>query len=303
MNGIDWNLARAFHATAETGSLSAAARKLGLTQPTLSRQVAALEAGLGLMLFERLGKRLALTEAGVNLVEAARGMAEAAEAMLLTAASTSQAIAGRVSISATDAVAAYLLPDILARIGEAAPQITLVVVASNALSDLKRREADIAIRHVRPKEPDLIARLVGEMPAHFYAAESWLARNGTPQSLAELCAADMLGFEPAEDFAAHLNAAGIPVAADRFRVVAESGLVLWEMARRGLGVCMMLEDIACRMPGMRRLLPDLPGQKAPVWLVCHRELQTSRRVRLVFDILADELTTIISGRTRAKLGR
>lgn len=296
MNGIDWNLARAFHVTAECSSLSAAARKLGLTQPTLSRQVAALEAMLGVMLFERLGKRLALTSAGLGLLESARAMAAAADAMALTAAGTSQDIAGRVSISATDSVAAYLLPEMIARVREKAPQITLVVVASNALSDLKRREADIAIRHVRPKEPDLIARFVGEMSAHFYAADSWLARNGAPRSVTELGDADMLGFEPVEDFSKHLRAAGIDVAAEKFRIVSESSVVLWEMVRRGLGVCMMLEEIAARMPGVTRLLPDLPGTPVPVWLVCHGELLTSRRVRVVFDILAAELKHITSGR-------
>jgi DNA-binding transcriptional LysR family regulator len=296
MNKIDWNLARAFCVTAECGSLSAAARKLGLTQPTLSRQVASLEEVLGVLLFERLGKRLALTAAGLSLLEPARAMAAGADAMTIAAAGTSQDIAGCVSISATDAVSAYLLPDFIARIREKAPQITLVVVASNALSDLKRREADIAIRHVRPKDPDLIARLVGDMTAHFYAANIWLAKNGTPQTVADLSTVDMLGFWPMEEYAQHLDAAGVSVSAKSFCIVSESAVVLWEMVRSGLGVCMMLEEIASRMTGITRLLPDWPGVAVPVWLVCHRELRTSRRVRVVFDILAEELCRITSGK-------
>lgn len=289
MDQLDWNLARAFCTTAETGSLSAAARKLGLTQPTLSRQVAALEAALAVTLFERVGKRLALTESGLGLLEHARAMASAADAMALAAAGKSQDVTGRVTISATEAVAAYLLPDIVARIRRRAPLVTLAVVASDSISDLRRREADIAIRHVRPTDPDLIARLLGEMTAHFYAAQSWIEHNGRPSSVAELCAIDLLGFEPVEQFSKHLQASGVPAMPDTFRVVSTNAVVLWEMVRRGHGVCMMLEEIASTMPGLVRLLPELPGTPVPVWLVSHRELRTSRRVRLVFEHLAEEL--------------
>ena len=289
MNGIDWNLARAFCATADAGSLSAAARKIGLTQPTLSRQVAELETSLGVALFERIGKRLQLTDAGLALLEHARAMAAAAEAMALAAAGKSQEVAGRVTISASDAISAYLLPDIVARILDQAPQITLVIVASNAISDLRRREADIAIRHVRPTEPELIGRLVRETTAHFYAAQSWVARNGSPRTVTELAEADILGFEPAERFEEHLISAGIPITPDSFRIVSENSVVLWEMVRRGLGIGMMLREVAERTPDIVRLLPDLPGTPVPVWLVSHRELRTSRRVRLVFETLAEEL--------------
>lgn len=289
MDGIDWNLARAFCATADAGSLSAAARKIGLTQPTLSRQVAALEDALGVTLFERIGKKLVLTDAGIGLLQHAQAMAAAADAMALAAAGKVKEIAGRVTVSASDAISAYLLPDIVARIRQQAPQITLVVVASNSISDLRRREADIAIRHVRPTEPELIGQLVHQSTAHFYAAESWVLKNGAPSSAAELVKADLLGFEPAERFAEHLNNVGIPITPDGFRIVSENGVVIWELVRRGLGVGAMLREIAERTPGIIRLLPDLPGTPVPVWLVSHRELRTSQRVRLVFEILAGDL--------------
>jgi len=289
MKTIDWNLARAFCATADAGSLSAAARKIGLTQPTLSRQVAELETTLAVALFDRIGKRLILTDAGLALLEHARAMATAADAMALAAAGKSQEVAGRVTVSATDAISAYLLPDMVARIRRAAPKITLVVVASNSISDLRRREADIAIRHVRPTETELIGQMVRETSAHFYASKSWVARNGAPGAVAELVKADILGFEPAERFADQLTSAGIPITPDSFRIVSENSVVLWEMVRRGLGIGMMLREVAERTPGIVQLLPDLPGTPVPIWLVSHRELRTSRRVRLVFDTLAEEL--------------
>lgn len=292
MYQLDWNLTRAFCATADEGSLSAAARKLGLTQPTLSRQVAALESGLGVLLFERVGKRLILTGAGLGLLEHARAMSSAADAMALAAAGESQDVTGRVCISATDAFSAYLLPAIVQRIRVQAPQITIAVLATDSISDLRRREADIAIRHVRPTEPELIGRLIGELTADFYAAESWIAANGLPRSAADLCGVDILGFEPIERFLEHLGDSGVPVTADQCRIVSANAVVLWEMLRRGLGVGLMLREVADHMQGVVRLLPDRPGTPVPVWLVTHRELYTSARVRLVFDTIAAELRRI-----------
>jgi len=289
MMELDWNAARAFCATADAGSLSAAARKLGLTQPTMSRQVAALEAGLGVTLFERVGKRLVLTETGRGLLEYARSMAAAADAMALAAEGRSQDVTGRVVISATDAFSAYLLPEIIEHIRASAPQITIVVTATDSLSDLRRREADIAIRHVRPTEPELIGRLVAEMTAHFYAADDWVARHGLPRTVADIGKIDLLGFEPVEQFVEHLGRAGIAITADQCRIVSANAVTLWEMTRRGLGVGLMLRECAERMPGLLRL-PGVPGIPVPVWLVTHRELHTSRRVRVVFDVIAEQLS-------------
>ena len=141
MDQMDWNQLRAFLETAETGSLSAAARKLGLTQPTLSRQVAAIERDLGVTLFERVGKAMALTTTGMDLLEHARAMGAAAEALGLAANGRSQAVGGVVSVSATDAVAALLLPPLVRQLHEQEPGIAIEVISSNALSDLLRREA------------------------------------------------------------------------------------------------------------------------------------------------------------------
>lgn len=290
MSGIDWNLARAFCFTAEAGSLSAAARKLGLTQPTLSRQVAALETALGVTLFERVGKKLVLTNAGLGLLDHARTMAAAGDEMVLAAAGRAQEIGGRVSISATDAVSAYLLPGILERVRLRAPHVTVVVVASNALSDLRRREADIAIRHVRPTEPELIGQRVNEMTAHFYASNTWIAANGEPRSLSELAEVLALGFEPVEQYVEQLRAIGVEISAARFRIVSDNAVVLWELVRQGAGVGMMLREVAERTPELVRLMPELPGIPVPVWLVTHREMRTSLRVRMVYDVLAEELS-------------
>ncbi len=289
MKPIDWNLARAFCATADSGSLSAAARKLGLTQPTLSRQVAELEAELGVALFERVGKKLVLTATGRGLLEHARVMAAAAEDLVLSAAGQTKEVAGPVCLSATEAFAAYILPDVIERIREQAPQVTISIIATDSISDLRRREADIAIRHLRPTEPELIARKVGEMHADFYASSRWVARHGRPAAASDLTSADVLAFEPRDRFLEQLQKAGISLSPDQCRVTSENAVVLWELVRRGLGVGIMLREFATQATDLVRLLPDWPGIPVPVWLVTHGELRTSARVRLVFDILADAL--------------
>ncbi len=299
MSAIDWNLARAFCATADAGSMSAAARRLGLTQPTLSRQVAALEAGLGVTLFERIGKRLVLTTVGLGLLDHARAMSAAADSFALAAAGQSQDLTGGVSISATDAVSVHILPNVVARLRHQAPCLAITVVATDALSDLRRREADIAIRHLRPTEPELIGRLIGDMKAHLYAAESWTACHGAPQSAADLVDADFLAFDPVDRFRTHLGDWGVPITTGQCRIISDNAVVLWEMLRRGLGVGMMLEEVASRMPDLVRLLPDRPAVPVPVWLVTHRELHTSSRIRLVFDIVAEELRRIVTGAAKS----
>lgn len=296
MSEIDWNRARAFLATADAGSLSAAARELGLTQPTLSRQVAALETELGVTLFERLGKKLVLTETGETLLSHVRAMGEAAAAMTVAASGRAQEIEGRVSISATDGYAAYLLPDIVERIRREAPQITIVIVSCNSLSDLRRREADIAIRHVRPDEDGLIGKLVCESTAHFYASQSWIARNGRPASVGDIAPHHLIAYEEIGRFAEFMRGAGVSASADAFRLVSENSVVVWEMVKRGLGICIMSREIALRTEGMVDLFPDLEPPRFPVWLVTHRELRTSRRIRLVYEILAEELARAIRGR-------
>ncbi len=287
--GFDWNQLRAFLAAAETGSLSAGARALGLAQPTLGRQVAALEARLGVALFERVGRGVALTPSGVLLREHARAMGEAANRVALVAAGASEDIAGRVCISASDAMAAYVLPDILAELSARAPEIEIEIVATNALSDLLRREADIALRHVRPEEPELVARLIREGAANLYATPVFLRRYGRPQTLEALRDLPFIGFGPAEQMAAVLKAHGLPVTAANFRLFSANTVAAWELVRRGLGIGVMADVVARRTPDVERILPDVSPIPMQLWLTTHRDVRTSRRIRVVFDYLAEAL--------------
>lgn len=287
---FDWNRARAFLVTAEEGSLSAAARALGMSQPTLGRQVDALEEELGVLLFARLGKRLALTEAGLDLLEHARAMGEAASRVSLAASGQSQALEGDVTITVGEVFGAYVLPPILARLRADEPGIRLEVVATNQTSDLRRREADIAIRNVRPRHPDLIARKVREMGGNLYAASDYLDRLGRPTTPAGFADADFVGFDlDGAGMIAALRPAGFDLSARNFTVACQSQLVQWELIKRGLGIGVNAELVGDAEPRVERILPAMPSIPFPVWLVSHRELHTSRRVRFVFERLAEAL--------------
>lgn len=286
---FDWNQARAFLATAEEGSLSAAARALGLTQPTLSRQVAALEESLNVYLFARVGKSLELTQSGLDLLEHFRAMGEAANSISLAASGKSQAIEGRVSITATDLMAAFYLPPILKALQKRAPLIEIELVVANDIRDLTRREADIAIRHVRPEQPSLVAKLIGERDAHLFAASSYLESIGHPQSKLEVSKADFIGIGNLDRALAGYKEFGLDLTRANFKLMANSGTVVWELVKQGLGISMLPDEYGELVEGVEMVLPELAGLTFPVWLVTHRELHTSRRIRLVFDLLAEML--------------
>ena len=290
---FDWNHVRGFLATVEEGSLSAGARVLGVTQPTLSRQISALEQNLGITLFERGHRSSELTAAGLELVEHVRAMYSAATHISLTASGQSQTIKGHVKLTCTNNVATYHLPPILKRLRIKAPEIEIELVTSNDVRDLKKREADIAIRHGRPEQPDLITKLVGETNGIFYASTEYLDKAGRPKSVEEFSAHDFIGFETATQLIPYFKEMGIHVTRDNYKIYSESGTAIIGLARQGLGIAIFSENDVCDMPDLEQVLPERASFPIPFWLVTHRELHTSRRIRLVYDHLSEELRAML----------
>ena len=280
----------AFLATAETGSLSAAARRLGLTQPTLGRQVSALEKELGLALFERTARSMTLTDAGRDLLGDARVMGDAAHRITMRAEGRTHALDGTVRITASDMMSAYVLPDALLKLRKLAPRLRVDVIASNDIRDILKREADIAIRHVRPDQPDLIARSIGDAPAQLYASKGYLSARGRPGRLSDLDQHDFISMGNDALFLDAMHQRGIPVRAENLCSGSTSGITIWELVRKGFGIFPMSQDIACRFDDVEPVLSGVTDLSFPVWLVTHRDLHTSRRIRLVFDLLADTLS-------------
>ena len=287
---FDWNRARAFLVTVEEGSLSAASRALGMTQPTLSRQVAALEDELGVVLFERVGRGLTLTPSGLDLVDHVRSMGDAASRFSLAASGQSQSLEGNVCISASEVDATFRLPSIIANIRREEPGIEIEVVVSQEASDLRRREADIAIRSFQPTEPNLIAKKICDINIHLYATPGYMERAGNPAPSNDLSGLDFIGFDRTDMLIAALNETGMVVNQSNFPIICKFQLLQWELAKQGSGIVIFPQDIGDAEPLVDRAFPDQdPILVVPQWLVCHRELNTSRRVRKVFDLLAVEL--------------
>lgn len=289
--GFNWNHARTFLAAADTGSFSAAARVLESTQPTVGRQVAALEEELGIGLFERVGNGLALTPAGAELAAHVRTMHDAAVHMSRIAAGRSQALAGTVRISASELVAAYLLEPAVRRLRREHPAIELEIVVSNSAHDLQRREADLAIRNFAPAEPELYARKLPSRVARLYATPALVASlsRGGPLAPADLARAEFFGFVEVDRMVTYLNHLGIPATRRSFPIITDNHLVQWQLCRAGLGICIVMEQVGDADPLVQQVLPSLPPMPVPVYVVSHRDLRTSRRMRVVFDLLVEEL--------------
>ena len=287
---FDWNRARAFLVTAEEGSLSAAARALGMTQPTLSRQVSALEEELGVALFERVGRGFELTPTGEALKQHVRAMGEAASCLSLSATGKSDSLKGNVCISATEATAVFILPPLIQKLKAIEPGITIELIASSKVSDLKRREADIAIRAFRPTEPDLIAKKVHPFIFTLFAAKSYVAQFGLLNTNKEANNASFVGFDTEDQFLDILNQQGLNLTRENFSVIAENHSAHWALVKQGMGIGGMLEQIGNAEPLVERVLPELSFPSLDIWLVAHRELKTNKRVRRVFDFLASELS-------------
>ena len=288
---FDWNRARAFLVTAEEGSLAAAARALDMNQPTLGRQVSALEREIGVELFVRHGRGLELTANGIKLVEHVRAMGDAANNFSLSAAGKADTIEGSICITATELVANFVLPPMIKTLRELEPGIEIEILASNEESNLNRREADIAIRSFRPSQPELIVKKLGEVTGHLYAAKTYLRQLGNPTSIAELSHANFIDMQPSGHLLSLLKTNGFDVSTKNFPVVTKSHLVQWELVKSGIAICGMLEEIGDSEPLVERVvIPDFELINSEIWLVTHSELRTNRRVRRVFDFLVSEFS-------------
>ncbi|BCG92418.1 LysR family transcriptional regulator [Mesorhizobium sp. 131-2-1] len=295
MTEIDWNLIKSFVTVAETGSLSSAARKLAASQPTLGRHIAELEQALGVTLFRRGRSGYALTEAGSVLYERGKAVSEQASAFSLLALGSVEAIEGTVRIAASEVVAAYVLPDITARLGVEEPGIEVEIVASNQVENLLRRDADIAVRMVKPAQNELVARKVADIPLRFCAAKAYLDRRGRPKQPGDLADHLLVGFDRSDEIVRGLNTFGIPVNRGSFRFRTDNQIVLWEAVRAGNGIGIGQQPLAERDPSLELLLPGLPLPSLPVWLAMHRDVRSSVRIRRVADFLHEELKRYSAG--------
>jgi len=287
---LDWNLLRALGAVLAQGSLTQAAARLGTSQPTLSRQIATLEAQLGTPLFERGARRLQPTAAALALAEPAQRMLAAAQACALAADAAGSAaddLAGTVRLTASEVVSTEVLPGLLAQLAQRHPQIQIELVPDDHLSNLLEREADIAVRMLRPTQGTLITRHIADWALGFYAHRRLLAgATPAPDNLAQF---RWVGMDQSTQMLDGFRAAGYDIDRRFFALRCDAQPVNLAMVRAGVGIGIVLVPLARREPDLVPVLPGLALPVLPVWLTAHRELRSSRRLQQVFDFLAEGL--------------
>ncbi len=289
----DWTLLRSFLAVAESGSLSAAARGLRLTQPTLGRHVAELEAQLQAPLFTRTARGLQPTETALALLPAARQMREAAARLALVAAGRQETLQGTVRLTASCVISHQVLPPMLARLRQSEPGIEIELVPSDTAENLLFREADIALRMFRPDQEGTFARHLADLPMALYAAPAYLDRRGRPQALADLAAHDLIGMDRSDLVQRMLDFLGVPLKRADFPVRCDDQVVYLQLMRAGLGIGGALQLVGGRDPGLERVAAFLSLPPLPLWLTAPEALRQTPRIRRVLDHLSREFLSVL----------
>ncbi|WP_417770496.1 LysR family transcriptional regulator [Stappia sp.] len=289
---LDWTLVRAFLAVAESGSLSAAARILAVSQPTLGRQVKTLEAQLGAELFHRRPKGFEVTETGAALIEPARAMRDAAHRIALTASGQSAGLSGTVRITASVAMSIYHLPAIIADIREAEPDIRIDLIPSDSTSNLLFREADIAVRMYRPRQLDLVTRHLGDIELGIFGARRYLDRRGRPADLEDLLRHDFVGYDTKPAILDGFLAAGTRLSREWFATRCDDDAVYWELVRAGCGLGFTHAAVGRSCPATEEIRSGLALPRLPVWLTAHEAMRHTPRLRRVWKMLADGLAKV-----------
>ena len=293
-NRFDWALVRSFLAVLDAGSLMGAARRLNAQQPTLSRHVAELEAQLGTPLFERTGRGVTPTAAALAIADAARQMEAGAMTLSRSLATARNAETGTVRITTSEVAATWLLPPLIAQLQAQEPGIAIELVASNQLTNLLRREADIAVRMVRPAQASLVARKLGDIPIVAAAHRDYLARHGTPRRPEDLAGHRLIGFDRDDGILKGFAQMGMPLTREHFALRTDAQIAYGQLVAAGAGIGFIAQYNLRHWPGVVALLPQLAIPPLPCWLAVHREIRASRLVRRVYDFLAEAIPPVIA---------
>lgn len=267
---------------------------MGTSQPTLGRQIKQIETQLGAELFYRQARGFALTQTGAALVRHAQAMRDAMQQIALTAAGQQVRLEGTVRITASVATSAMHLPPIIARIRKLEPQIAIELVPSNDSRNLLYREADIAVRMYRPTQLDLVTQHLGEIHLGIFAAKSYLADRGKPQSAADLMNHDFVGYDSGNEIIKGFRDAGLDVDRDFFKVRCDDHIAYWELVRAGCGIGFAQADIGENDPLVDEVAIGLALPTLPIWLTAHEAMRQTPRIRRVWDLLETGLRPLVS---------
>lgn len=290
VQNFDWSLVKSFLAALDHGTLLGAAKTLKTSQPTVGRHIVELESQLGVVLFERTGRGLLPTTTALQLAESARQMHTGALQLSRTLSGAQTQASGTVRITASVPVAVQLLPPILARMRLALPDIQVEIVSSNAVSNLLRREADIAVRMLRPDQASLIAKKLGHVNLGAFAHRNYLARRAPIHHPSDLLNHELIGSDTDTSILQGFQQAGYAVTRDIFALRSDDFLVQAHAVQAGFGIGFLAGYMVREQPGIVQLLQEqLKIPALPMWLAVHREIRTNRRIRGVYDYLAEAL--------------
>lgn len=288
MRDYDWNLVKSFLAVIEHGTLIAAAAALRISQPTLGRQITELELATGLTLFDRGRGGMRPTDAALLLVSEAKDMQREADAFALLATARDETPSGTVRITASQIVTNFVLPQITTNFRKVEPAIEIELVASNKVQNLLARDADIAVRMIRPTQNDTIARKANDFEMGGYAHKDYLARQGTPVKPDELRFHSLIGYDRDDLIIRGMAEAGIQTNRGSFSVRTDDQVAYWHLLCAGAGIGFAPRYLAKRNPDLVRLFADMQIPSLPMWLVSHRELKSNLRIRRTMDYFYEE---------------
>lgn len=291
-----WELYRSFLEVARDGSLSAAARRLALTQPTIGRHIDALEAALGIALFTRSPRGLIATQAALDLVPHAEAMAAASAALLRAASGEANAEHGTVRVTASEIIGCEVLPAILTDFRDEHPMIALELVLSNRQDDLLRRDADIAVRMVRPSQSALLVRRIGKLKIGLYAHRRYVEAYGLPNTIEALAQHCLIGFDRDDRSFRSAGSAPLRISREMFGFRCDNDVAQLAALRAGVGIGGCQVNLARRNSDLVPVLPETLMFGIEMWLAMHEDLRASRRIRLLFDHLVAGLTRYAQGR-------
>lgn len=297
---FDWEHLRTFLSVLREGGLSQAARDRGLSQPTAGRHIDALEQSLGEALFTRSRNGMTPTAAALRLAPHAEAMANAAAALRRSAGSDEAEVRGPIRLTASEIMAHEVLPPILTAFADRYPDVELEIVSSNDALNLLTREADMAVRMVRPEQQAVVTRRVGRCGIGLFAHRSYIERHGLPEKLDELRGHRLVGYDSDPVILRQMAASGVDVSRELFSFRCDSETVQLAMVRAGYGIGGMQEPMAARDPDLVRVAADAVSLELEMWLAMHERLRNSLPMRLLMDHLATELAGYLKGaQTRA----
>lgn len=286
---ISWDLIRTFQSVAQTGSLSGAARALQLTQPTVGRHIDLLEDTLNLSLFVRSREGMMLTQEGADLITEAQEMEIAAKGFERRAAGLDEDVTGVVRISANEIFGVMILPRILPEFMRDNPGIEVELIVSNSAANLLQRDADVAIRMFRPKQNDLVARKITELPLGLYAHQNYLSEKGTPQTLSDMRSHSFIGMDRDTSLIDTAQMLGENFSINDFAFRSDNILTHVEAIKSSLGIGVTHQGLAASWPDIDQVLPDIHLPSLDLWIASHTEVRHNKRIRLVMDFLGEVL--------------